>query len=232
MDDVRLPLTPALSPSEGERESRPPSSRVPEKPRTSDALSLDSNRPTIPPLPLRGGEGAGTLCAFVSLARFGSLLPLGGEGRDKGVAQHRERRQLHGRAACPLTPALSPSEGERESRPPSSRVPEKPRTSDALSLDSNRPTIPPLPLRGGEGAGTLCAFVSLARFGSLLPLGGEGRDKGVAQHRERRQLHGRAACPLTPALSPSEGERESRPPSSRVPEKRRRSDALSLDSNR
>ena len=59
MDDMRLPLTPALSPSEGERESRPPSSRVPEKPRTSDALSLDSNRPTIPPLPLRGGEGRG-----------------------------------------------------------------------------------------------------------------------------------------------------------------------------
>jgi len=94
----------------------------------------------LPVLPPR--EGAGPLRAFVSRMRFRLLLPLGGEGRDKGVAWHQEQRLLQARAACPLTPTLSPD---------------------------------------GEGAGTPRAFVSRMRFRLLLPLGGEGREEGVAQ---------------------------------------------------
>src|SRR5437867_1127564 len=62
--------------------------------------------------PSRGGEGAGAPCAFVSDTRFRLLPPLGGEGRDEGVARHTERPRLQD-AARPLTPTLSP-EGERE----------------------------------------------------------------------------------------------------------------------
>ena len=59
-----------------------------------------------------GGEGAGTLWASVSPVRFKLLLPLGGEGRDEGVARCQERRLLQAWAACPLTPTLSPDGGE------------------------------------------------------------------------------------------------------------------------
>ena len=60
----------------------------------------------------------------------------------------------------PLTPTLSPSEGEREKRPPTFRATtaristaETVTASQADNSSAIGPTVPPLPLRGGEGRG-------------------------------------------------------------------------------
>ncbi len=67
----------------------------------------------------RGSEGhwgsrsvIARIADFVSRMRLRLLLPLGGEGRDEGVARRQDRRLLQVRSACPLTPTLSPDGGE------------------------------------------------------------------------------------------------------------------------
>jgi GNAT superfamily N-acetyltransferase len=83
-----LPLTPTLSPSDGERENRPPTQREPGTEDPSAMTGTSGEEQPLFPLPRGGGEGQG-------------------EG---------ERAHLRARVATefPLTPALSPSEGERE----------------------------------------------------------------------------------------------------------------------
>ncbi|MCW5555353.1 MAG: hypothetical protein KIS67_24725 [Verrucomicrobiae bacterium] len=56
-------------------------------------------------------------------------------------------------AASPLTAALSPSEGERENRPPSNREPVTADCTSGLGLSEKPPTLSPLLLGGGEGQG-------------------------------------------------------------------------------
>ena len=62
------------------------------------------------------GPGSRNTRAFVSRVRVRLLLPLGGEGRDEGVAPYRKQRLLQEGSACPLTPTLSPDGGEGEVR--------------------------------------------------------------------------------------------------------------------
>src|SRR6266511_4853929 len=59
----------------------------------------------------------------LSRTRFRLLLPLGGEGWDEGVARHQELRRLQARAACPLTPTLSPVGAEGAGEPKCVREP-------------------------------------------------------------------------------------------------------------
>ena len=53
----------------------------------------------------------------------------------------------------PLTPTLSPSEGERENHPPSHREPLTASCTSASEFSNTRPSLFPRPLRGGEGQG-------------------------------------------------------------------------------
>lgn len=53
----------------------------------------------------------------------------------------------------PLTPALSPLEGEGENPPPSHRDPETADCTSALGFSKTDSLLFPLPLRGGEGQG-------------------------------------------------------------------------------
>jgi hypothetical protein len=53
----------------------------------------------------------------------------------------------------PLTPALSPSEGERENRLPSTREPATADCGSRQVISPEHPTLFPLPRRGGEGQG-------------------------------------------------------------------------------
>ena len=56
-------------------------------------------------------------------------------------------------ATNPLTPALSPSEGERENRSPSHREPETADCPGGLEFSKTRSLLSPRPLGGGEGQG-------------------------------------------------------------------------------
>ena len=104
---LRSPLTPALSPSEGEREERAAAIRLP---------SVNS-RPTAPPSPLVGrGERGGV----------------------RGVC-----------LGSPLTPALSPAEGERENR----RQQDGMRASDNAARPIRDQTGQPFSLSQGRGPG-------------------------------------------------------------------------------
>ena len=53
----------------------------------------------------------------------------------------------------PLTPALSPSEGERENRSPSQREPVTADCTNGSEISETRSSLFPLPLGGGEGQG-------------------------------------------------------------------------------
>jgi hypothetical protein len=53
----------------------------------------------------------------------------------------------------PLTPALAPSEGERENRPPSNREPVAEESTSDLEISKTRSLLFPRPLGGGEGQG-------------------------------------------------------------------------------
>ena len=56
-------------------------------------------------------------------------------------------------AGFPLTPALSPSEGERENRPQSQRKPATEASSTTSESSAGGALLFPLPRRGGEGQG-------------------------------------------------------------------------------
>jgi hypothetical protein len=58
-DNATNPLTPALSPSEGERENRLPSHREPETAACPSGLEFSKTRSLLSPRPLGGGEGQG-----------------------------------------------------------------------------------------------------------------------------------------------------------------------------
>lgn len=53
----------------------------------------------------------------------------------------------------PLTPALSPSEGERENHSPSNREPVTAESTSGFETTKTRSSLFPLPLRGGESQG-------------------------------------------------------------------------------
>ena len=90
-----LPLTPALSPSAGERDNRPPSQREPATEDRSAMTGTSGEERWLFPLPRGGGEGQG-------------------EGERAEKAKHPTPNTEHRILSEPLTPALSPSEGERE----------------------------------------------------------------------------------------------------------------------
>src|SRR5947209_17532151 len=88
----------------------------------------------------------------------------------------------------PLTPALSPSEGARENHSPSQPASETVDSTTSFGDFKERHWRFPLPRRGGEGQGE----------------GAETRNEHPTLNIELSTSNGR----LTPALSPSEGERE------------------------
>ena len=83
----KFPLTPALSPSEGEREKRPLSQREPATYNIWASVEKSEAARRLSPLPRGGGEGQG-----------------------EGAGTQTKVRTL---AKSPLTPTLSPSVGER-----------------------------------------------------------------------------------------------------------------------
>ena len=101
----------------------------------------------------------GTPKAFITLAagqkmwanRFGNLTAIRFLIPGARTAESASSAINNSAAAIPLTPALSPSEGERENRPPS---PVKTKTGDSSTASvpsENAPLLSPLP--GGEGQG-------------------------------------------------------------------------------
>ena len=60
----------------------------------------------------------------------------------------------------PLTPALSPSEGERENRSPSNRESVTVGSTSDLEISKTRTSLSPRPLGGGEGQGEGAAGVT------------------------------------------------------------------------
>ena len=118
---------------------------------TNDArLVLDTLRSAA-----RAGATALNYCRFKDAAHMGGGQPFplprgGGEGQGEG---ERAERIEHPTSNEPLTPALSPSEGEREKRsqPPYGSATDD--GSEAKGATANSQHRFPLPCRGGEGQG-------------------------------------------------------------------------------
>src|SRR6266536_1110983 len=112
----------------------------------------------------------------------GSIGPLAPSPQPSPPMGRGSRTAARVRTAYAL-PTPSPPWGRRPGRGGSSA----PRATPLASVSRSPPHPNPLP-RWGEGVEQPHAFVRHTRFRLLLPLGGEGRDEGVALHQERRLL--------------------------------------------
>jgi nitrate reductase assembly molybdenum cofactor insertion protein NarJ len=170
-----------------------------------------------------------------------------------GVGNSPPRRSIFGNykpgeAQAPLTPALSPSDGEREEHMPPSDA------SRHVDRADRRTMVLPLPRRGGEGRGEgestapsaetrqFSIDIALARtfIYRLLAKAYEDPEpdgwRWLSSQSIKSALWSAFAAlnkndaPLTPALSPSDGEREKMPAVAAVLLDRRRAPAPAADS--
>jgi len=95
-----------------------------------------------------------------------------------------------GRFYKPLTPALSPSEGERENRPPSQREPRTGGSTAITGIPSDDQRLFPLPCGGGEGQGEGARVDTRAQDAGDLPsLTGLDTKDGLTRVAGNRKLY-------------------------------------------